>query len=52
MEMLLKLIVWIRGFFKKDPLREVEREAEKEVNAIDDGQPMSDFLNEQLRDDE
>ncbi len=39
------------SFFKKDPIKEVEREAEKIVNKVPDGQPMSDLLNKQLRDD-
>ena len=39
------------SFFKKDPVKEVEREAKKRVDKVADGQSMSDLLNKQLRDD-
>jgi hypothetical protein len=44
-----RLIKWFLSLFK-DKVKEIEREAKKEVNKVDNGKPMSDFINDQLRD--
>ena len=40
-----------RGLFKRDPAKEVKREAKKRMESVPDGKSMSDHLNEQLRND-
>lgn len=53
MRALAKIVkfLWSLIFGGKDPVKEVEREAKETVDKVPDGQPMSDFLNKQLRDD-
>ena len=48
---ILKIIEFILGFFATRKVKKVEREAEKIIDTVDDGQPMSDTLNKLLGDE-
>ena len=49
-KLLLRMFWFIISFFSNRKVKVVEREAEKHVDTIDDGQPMSDELNRLLND--
>jgi hypothetical protein len=50
--MINRIIKWVLSFiFKKpDPVEVIKDEAKETVDAVPNGQPMSDHLNKRLRD--
>ncbi len=46
MKLILKLIGWFLSLFTRDKVKEIEHEAKSEIDKLDDGKPITDYLNE------
>jgi hypothetical protein len=46
MNWLLKILSLLLSFFRNNKVEEIEHEAKSEIDQLDDGQPVADYLNE------
>ncbi len=45
MKLILKLIGWFLSLFTRDKVKEIEYDAKNEIDKLDDGKPIADYLN-------
>ena len=46
MKLIIKLIRWFLSLFTRDKVKEIEHDAKNEIDKLDDGKPIADYLNE------
>ena len=45
MKIFLAILAFIKSFFKNNRVKEIEHEAKSEIDRLEDGQPVADYLN-------